>query len=578
MAEIGPPRVRPLRELLRVGGAAFPALVLIALSASAALDAFVRASFATLGRDQGIFQYIAWAVGEGDVLYRDVRDVNGPLITMVHALIQRLVSDSEHGFRLVDLTITSISFLMAGALVPAIVTPRVQTPPKPTEMLIRSSAWALAAWGVLGAQYIAYGYWDTAQRESFLDWFLLVSVTIQAVASERAVPLAAAGALSLLTCFGKPTYALFTLVQLAAIVVDEAPWRTRRTRALTFLLGGVLGASVPIAFVLLRGDAAAWLRMMRVDVPTMYRFIWPRPPLTILRLPGYAMTSALAALASTALSALIVMRWLPRHALPIAMMPLAGLACMLGQAKGFPYHFHPVTLGTWFGGVLIVAAFWQRSLDPKGEPRHVLAWRASALAMAAALGGCALGYARATPYPAAPPMNARTDAALTHVSHLEQFNRVDYFPNSLREAAEYVRQHTRPDERVQLYAMDPYLLFLAKRKSASPFILAYDLNMDAALHGSFEAGGLVPTEAERERIRAMQRGHEGTMRAKLEREPPGAFVFVDQSPLMSDDDALIDFRAHCPATDAWMRARYVVSARFGVVAVWLRRERASSVP
>ena len=41
-----------------------------------------RASWTPLGRDQGIFQYVAWAVAQGDVDYRDVRDVNGPLIAL----------------------------------------------------------------------------------------------------------------------------------------------------------------------------------------------------------------------------------------------------------------------------------------------------------------------------------------------------------------------------------------------------------------------------------------------------------------------------------------------------------------
>ena len=48
-------------------------------------DATHRASLTTLGRDQGIFQYIAWAVRLGDVDYRDIRDVNGPLIHLIHS-------------------------------------------------------------------------------------------------------------------------------------------------------------------------------------------------------------------------------------------------------------------------------------------------------------------------------------------------------------------------------------------------------------------------------------------------------------------------------------------------------------
>ena len=48
-------------------------------------------------------------------------------------------------------------------------------------------AWAFAAWVALSsAQYLVYGFWDTAQRESFLDWFVLVSIALQATRRKRA--------------------------------------------------------------------------------------------------------------------------------------------------------------------------------------------------------------------------------------------------------------------------------------------------------------------------------------------------------------------------------------------------------
>ena len=53
-------------------------------------DATHRSSLTTLGRDQGIFQYIAWAVRNGAVDYRDVRDVNGPLVHLIHMVFLAL--------------------------------------------------------------------------------------------------------------------------------------------------------------------------------------------------------------------------------------------------------------------------------------------------------------------------------------------------------------------------------------------------------------------------------------------------------------------------------------------------------
>src|ERR1700689_1864165 len=73
-------------------------------------EAMRHAALETLGRDQGIFQYVAWAVRHGARDYRDVRDVNGPLTHLIHLVFQMLGGADEHRFRVLDLTITSVTF------------------------------------------------------------------------------------------------------------------------------------------------------------------------------------------------------------------------------------------------------------------------------------------------------------------------------------------------------------------------------------------------------------------------------------------------------------------------------------
>src|ERR1700749_3323860 len=70
------------------------------------LSATDRASRTPLGRDQGIFQYIGWALSEGQVDYRDLRDVNGPLTHLVHRLFLALGGAADHRFRTLDLVVT----------------------------------------------------------------------------------------------------------------------------------------------------------------------------------------------------------------------------------------------------------------------------------------------------------------------------------------------------------------------------------------------------------------------------------------------------------------------------------------
>ncbi|MBX3233786.1 MAG: hypothetical protein KIT84_09035 [Labilithrix sp.] len=496
------------------------------------IDATWRASWTTLGRDQGIFQYIAWAVRQGDVLYRDVRDVNGPVITMVHVFFQWLGGEDEHRFRVLDLTVTGASFVVAGALVAA------------KARRGERALWGLAAWVALSAQYLSFGFWDTAQRESFLDWFALVSIALFFAADEvrsrrGAAMVVLAGAASFLPWLGKPTFALFTVAEVLAIVLGE----DRRRRFVLFALGGAAGLLVPFLFLLACGDVRAWAHITFVDVPAMYRFIWPRPAGAILSMPGYKSIAVLAVLTSLGTSALIARRVLPTRALPIALMPVLALVSMLVQAKGFPYHFHPITAGTTFAWIVAAAALRRRV-------------PLLALAGAGAIGIHAAVLGRAAPYPPAPSPGARTTAALESAERLRWFDRIDYFPHQMRVAAAAVASSTKPTDRVQTYAMDPYLLFLARRLSATPYIYAYDLNVDAAAAGGWEEGAVRPTREQAAVIRAMRDRHAADLLARITQDPPAAFVLVSLSPLMSNTNAHLDFDAHCPRAASFMREKY----------------------
>ena len=512
-----------------------PVVVIALAVAGGLLDAMARASWATLGRDQGIFQYVAWAIGQGDVAYRDVRDVNGPVIPLVHLIFQGLGGTDEHRFRLLDLLVSSGVFLGAGALVE-----RARD--------VRVPLWAVATWAALMAQYVVYGYWDTAQRESFLDWFLVLAIALQF----RRKSTILAGALAVVPCLGKPTYVLVLLPML----IVAATGADRRREVGRFVLGGALGAAVPLLFLLWRGDLGAFVKISTHDVPTMYRFIWPRPASVILGMPGYSGLTAAAVATSAGLAALVSFRLLPWRALPIVLAPLLGLGSVVLQAKGFPYHFHPVTLATTFG--------WLVGLSAVGRAGRGAA--VAGIAGALLVGWHANQLSRAAPWPGGQGWDR---------DRLVEFDRIDYFPNGLRDAAAFVAEHTTATDRVQTYGMDAYVLFLARRRSATPYIYAYDLNADAALHGSFDEGGLRPTRAQAEAIEAMRAEHVADLDARLRRDPPRAFVFVDRSPLVSDPDAVADLRVHCPATSRWVEEHYRPAANYEGIRVWLRNDDAA---
>jgi hypothetical protein len=583
-------RVTFARSLLSLAtplAIALPPLYWVAL-------ATVRASLTPLGRDQGIFQYIAWALKHGAVDYRDVRDVNGPLTHLVHLAFLTLGGADEHRFRLLDLTVTGATFALAGACVAGLAT-------RSRPNWLDRAGWALAGWVVLSGQYLLYGYWDLSQRESFFDWFMLPSVGLQLAAQggypgfggssippnpwhpgfggssippnprsvefrsrSQAGLFAVVGALSIAPWFGKPTYALFTLAQLVALVGD--PSVPRKKALLAFVGGGALAAATQVAFLVAYGDPLAYLRIQLVDVTSMYRFIWPRAAADIFSNPWCATQAIFAVSGAVVLFVLILSGEMPRSLIGLALVPVCALVGVVAQGKGFPYHFHPVTAGAHLQWLAFAAWLTGRT--------HVARRRMALVRFVPVAAGLVVAFRVATAMEDSPHVRAvwllwsgsRASERTTR-EYFAHFPEPDFFPFEMRESAEYIRQHTRPDDRVQTYGMDPYVLFLSERLSATPYIYAYDLNVDAAIAGG--TGGR-PGAVEVARIKTIRDAHEIDMLSRLESRPPAAFVFFDHSPLISQADAWDDLERHCARTAAWVRARYQETARFGHDHIWMR--------
>jgi hypothetical protein len=533
--------------------------------------AAARASLTPLGRDQGIFQYVAWAIGQGAVDYRDTRDVNGPLTPWVHLVFLALGGADEHRFRVLDLVVTSATFAIAGACLPGL------WAKKPPSVLERA-AWALAGCVVLDAQYLLYGFWDLAQRESFFDWFLLPSVGLQLVAqaarrdprarSRAAWLFAGAGALSVTPWFGKPTYLLFTSAQVVAIALDRRQTLPRPRALSAFAVGAALGATLQLAFLALHGDPLAYFRIQAVDVPAMYRFIWPRSIADLLSLARVADPAVAGLVGAAVLVVLVLLGEMPVRVLPVALLPLCAVGNVIAQRKGFPYHLHPLTAGVALQELAFASWITERS---RVASRRKALRRLLPLATAATLSFAVASALQRSPHVRADFLVWRWEAAEREgPAYLDHFAGPDFFPYELRQTASYLREHTTPADRVQTYGMDPYVLFLARRLSATPYIYAYDLNADAALAGG-SAGR--PTPAETAVITSIQAAHEADLRARIEASPPAAFVFFDDAPTLSRSDAWSDFAEHCPPEAEWVRARYRETARFGHDRVWLRLDR-----
>jgi hypothetical protein len=523
-------------------------------------------TFATLGRDPGIFQYVAWALSKGERAYIDFRDINGPLPHLIHWLFLALGGANEHRFRLLDIAVGSIVFLFAGRTITgSFIAPEERT-------AFSLALCSVSTWAVLMGQYLSFGWWQTAQRESFYTFFLLASLGFQTLAVESAqtdrttrrpwsaLCFVVSGALSAATWFGKPPCLIFSTLQTIAIYITLKGDGMRRRGALWFAFGCVWISIGGLGFLHAFGDVRAAFEILILENPRLYRFIWTRSLPDAVLVWGNAPRLATAVTTLALLGYLFGAKKLSRRYLTLLVLPVGGLLLFFLQAKGFPYHLHPVYAGVHLAWVsLLVNGRWLKSF---GE------LRVQAIQTLLVGGLCIHTSIQAlrNEYVARPAASVQQSSP----SYFALFPWGDFFAADLREAATYVQENTLETDRVQTYGMDPYFLFLAKRLSATPYIYSFELNVDAAIAGG--TGGQ-PTTSEATWITNLAQRNELLFLQALERHPPAAFIFFDRAPFTQPQNSYADFAAHCPSAFAWMATRFTHGKDFGTVRVWLRKDR-----
>jgi hypothetical protein len=295
----------------------------------------------------------------------------------------------------------------------------------------------------------------------------------------------------------------------------------------------------------------------------------------ILSLSWGGPISALSGTTCLVMIALIVDGMMPRRALGIALLPVCGVLSVIWQSKGFPYHFHPVSAGLYCQWLALCVWGWERFAN---APRGVI-HRIFPLVGAGVLAGRLAFLLPNSPHIVDTWILEKGDTAQKREEHdfLVYFRDRDFFPFEIRQTAAWLKDHTKPTDRVQIYGMDPYVLFLAERLSATPYIYAYDLNADAALSGSWLPEGPHPTEQQARAIKAMRDEHEEDLLARVMKSPPAAFVFFDRAPLVSWEDAVFDFHEQCAETGVWLDANYRLAATFREIRVFLRNDLAAGL-
>jgi hypothetical protein len=532
------------------------------------------------GRDQGIFQYVAYALSRGQRDYVDLHDMNGPLVHAIHLALYTAAGDDELRIRVIDTVVSGLVFFGVGMAIPGIGgRPGAPTPVK----LATRAAWGLAAFVGLFAHYFLYKWWDRTQRESFYLLFFLGSLSLQLLAQtpgaaserRRTWLVGAAGALSMLPFFGKPTCLVFTVAQVAGLFVDDEMPLRRRARAAAFAAGAFVASLPMIAWIWVYADPRAMVSVI-LDDTRLYRHIWHRSIAESYVAWGNAPLLNYGVATAGALVPLMALKVVPRRVWPAAFFLFAALAVFVLQGKGFPYHVQAITCASHLVWLMMLAVVAERAVSAGRPPlrRGLIALAAAAAAF--------LSWHFVQDVTLCETMRERGRwyaDSVTPEGRRERLPRDfvyrDFSPWDLRRAGWFIRAVTDPTDRVQTYAMDPYVLFFAERLSATPFLYNFEIDVDAALAGG--SGG-VPSEAERSWIRDWGARNSAMLAQQVVANPPGAFVLIDNQPFSYAEDADADFRVHCPRAYDWMVAHYTRVRRFGAVRIWLRNDLLERVP
>jgi len=283
--------------------------------------------------DAAIFHFIAEQMRMGAIPYRDIYDVNMPLIYVIHAGIVAIGGMSDVAWRAFDLG--------CAAAMSALIF-----------MLVRPAGRALAIHAVLIAlaTHLLLGPYSAGQRDYLMSIVALGVALVSVRAAETPEPsrmnLVVAGAAAAIAASIKPT-GIFLLalpaLGMARLRWHDVIWTAIGAAAVALLMLGLLAAFDALwAFVaMLRGLIPAYASMGSRPVYDVVRdtAVWLAP------VGGLALAAALTISAPKP----------PRERVLIG-LTLFGLIHLFAQRKGWFYHVYPLGLGLTCWGAWSLAS------------------------------------------------------------------------------------------------------------------------------------------------------------------------------------------------------------------------------
>jgi hypothetical protein len=281
--------------------------------------------------DAAIFHFMANQFLMGLVPYRDLADINMPLIYGIHAAVIWIGGLSDAAWRAFD--------LLAAAAMSALIV-----------MLVRPAGWAAAILALLAmlATHLLLGPLAAGQRDYLIAVLAVAVAWFSAAASEapqrRAIYLLAAGAGAMIAASLKPSALLLYLLPVLTI-------GRPRIRDIAWLTAGALGAGFALFGTLAAlGGLGAFITMLHTLLPRYASLNQPTIWEVLQALAGLAPLAGLAVAAGLGIARAQPPRM--RAAMGVAAF---GLIHLLVQRKAFFYHVYALGAGLACGGALSLA-------------------------------------------------------------------------------------------------------------------------------------------------------------------------------------------------------------------------------
>jgi hypothetical protein len=412
------------------------------------------------GRDQGSYSMMGHLIAEGGVPYRDMWEQKPPGLYLIYAAAELLFGQRMISIRLLEalgLLITTLIWVQY------------------TRRYLEHEFPALFSALLAALMYVQFDYWHTAQAESFAYFTIVAATFLSTDVRKRRFPLlvtTALGALHGLVFALKPNLAI------AAIVTAYLLWRDLRNDL------GADASPRDLALACLRQGSCLALGFVAVFLTWfsyVYAFAWEGFLDAVVSFNAHCLAAASLDLkgAASVLSRL----WLItpgftavglccllffydqktnrfRGAGPLIAIAALQLIVVFIQGKLFEYHFLMVVPML---GVLAGWGYW--ALWRASSGRHAVVIAAGLLLIASV----PLTYnfyfkrngARAFAF---------SNPALQRYYYGMLYDHFGYNLVSNTDAAAWIQQNTRPEDKIFVWGFEPTIYFQSEREPASRYI------------------------------------------------------------------------------------------------------------